>query len=707
MFKIARRLGIMLGFFLITVNPFVQAAETPDSGEMVLVENSASLAPIILPENPTFFTKIAANDLAEYIGKVGGVKPQIIEGVPDPVPEHAIWVGFQSKLKEIFPGTDFDFKKPEEILIKCDGKNLAIVGRDVWDPKCFSIKGGKTEEDRLSFWVGFQFANRDVEGYQFEYGTVNAVYTFIHDQLGVLWLWPGQLGEVVPKKDCLAINKMEFRYAPQIRFRGGIFCQLALYRQSGDPKKETGAWVRRHRLQLDSLYVPANHGFADWYKRFGKTNPEFFGLNPDGTREFVGKPEYAKVCVSNPKVWDQWLADVDEAIAKNPHKIAFSSAANDSSGNGHCLCDNCKAWDSTEAEKRIFYYQKKSNTKDESESFVSYYALSDREVRLANTLAEMLKKKYPDRNFYVCTLAYGPSRPAPIKTVPAENVMVVNVANCLADPDAKLSESPTLTSMQTVFDWAKVTKNQIWRPNLSNFANSGSGGPPNISGTIKAMKAVCPTGIIGMYIDQISLNWATQGPEYYLLSQLGWDCKKDPEKILAEYYSGFGPAAENIRAYYALLDNSRQIITKEKRQWLDVYTESFLSECREQLQKAKDAVKNSPPEYAARVAFVQAGFEFLELNTANQAFVKEILAGKDTPETKQKMRDNFGKIEKLVKAFPYSINESNIRNPAKGRLAYIHPDADHKAMAEKEVLKQKNIEKWKKRYGLPDDGGME
>ncbi|HPN84837.1 MAG TPA: hypothetical protein PK821_05815, partial [Victivallales bacterium] len=112
--------------------------------EMVLVENAASLAPIILPKDPTFFTKIAANDLAEYIGKVGGVKPEIIEGAPEPVPVHAIWVGFQPKLEEIFPDTDFEFKNPEEILIKCDGKNLAIVGRDVWDPKQDIIKAPKT-----------------------------------------------------------------------------------------------------------------------------------------------------------------------------------------------------------------------------------------------------------------------------------------------------------------------------------------------------------------------------------------------------------------------------------------------------------------------------------------------------------------------------------------------------------------------------------
>ncbi|HPN84835.1 MAG TPA: hypothetical protein PK821_05805 [Victivallales bacterium] len=201
--------------------------------DLILVENGASLAPIILPKDPTMFTKIAAKDLAEYIGKIGGAKPEIIEGTPDPVPEHAIWVGFQEKFKELFPGTDFDFKNPEEILIKCDGKNLAIVGRDVWDPisNKMTIKGGKSEKESKSSMIGFQYSNRDVVGFQFEYGTVNAVYTFLQDNLGVRWLWPGQDGEVVPKQKVIVFKPFEFRYHPKLRNRSGVFHFISIYKQ--------------------------------------------------------------------------------------------------------------------------------------------------------------------------------------------------------------------------------------------------------------------------------------------------------------------------------------------------------------------------------------------------------------------------------------------------------------------------------------------
>jgi len=42
---------------------------------IVQAANGKSLAPIILPKEATMFTKIAAKDLADYIGKVGGAKP--------------------------------------------------------------------------------------------------------------------------------------------------------------------------------------------------------------------------------------------------------------------------------------------------------------------------------------------------------------------------------------------------------------------------------------------------------------------------------------------------------------------------------------------------------------------------------------------------------------------------------------------------------
>ena len=203
------------------------------SAPLVLVEKGASLAPIIVFKDAPPMIRKAADELAAYIEKVGGVKPQVIEGLPDPVPARAIWIGFQPKLKELFPKTDFVFKHPEEILIACDGKNLVIAGRDRWDPQHLVLKDRSKNPTLFS---------------QKEYGTVNAVYTFLQDYLDVRWLWPGEIGEDIIRKQKIAFAPFEYRYHPQIRQRCGILRLSA----PGENRGVSQDWGRLQRMNLDS-----------------------------------------------------------------------------------------------------------------------------------------------------------------------------------------------------------------------------------------------------------------------------------------------------------------------------------------------------------------------------------------------------------------------------------------------------------------------
>jgi len=66
---------------------------------------------------------------------------------------------------------------------------------------------------------GGQGPSGDEDGVQQEYGTANAVYSFIQEQLGVRWLWPEEEDVII--RDSIAIAPMERRYAPSIRSRSG------------------------------------------------------------------------------------------------------------------------------------------------------------------------------------------------------------------------------------------------------------------------------------------------------------------------------------------------------------------------------------------------------------------------------------------------------------------------------------------------------
>ncbi len=77
--------------------------------KLVLVEDGVSRAPIVLFDGAPPYTRQAADELAVYMEKISGARPKVIEGEPDSVPKHGIWVGFQPKVAKLFPEIDFTF----------------------------------------------------------------------------------------------------------------------------------------------------------------------------------------------------------------------------------------------------------------------------------------------------------------------------------------------------------------------------------------------------------------------------------------------------------------------------------------------------------------------------------------------------------------------------------------------------------------------
>ncbi|MCA1809128.1 MAG: DUF4838 domain-containing protein [Lentisphaerae bacterium] len=338
----------MLGKMLILVLAITSGLAARSAGQpLVLVEGGVSRAPIVVSENASPATIRVAGELAGYIAKISGARPEILASLPDPLPERAIWVGCQPVLAALFPGLDLTFAHPEEILIAANDRHLLVAGRDVWDPEHLLVAADH-----------YQFGNQDVPDFQSEYGTVNAVYTFLHDYLDVRWLWPGSLGEDILPQATIAFEPFTYRYHPQIRQRQTIISSTARYRPAGRQGTDSASWACRQRLQLDSLYAPVQgHGFSDWWARYHKDHPDYFALQPDGTRNAFPTSGNAKICEANPAVWQQWVDDVAQTLERHPMRTVFSAAANDSWMCGHCVCDLCRAWDHPEGEMRRFVWR--------------------------------------------------------------------------------------------------------------------------------------------------------------------------------------------------------------------------------------------------------------------------------------------------------------------------------------------------------------
>jgi Domain of unknown function (DUF4838) len=601
------------------------------AADLVIASKDSPPLPIIVSADAPPRTRDAAEVLAGYIEKISGKKPLVMLGASSPAPDSAIWVGVQPGVKALFPKVDFDFKHPEEIVIAANEKHVVIAGRDRWDPKHMEAKG------RLSTKTGMQQ----------EYGTANAVYTFIRDQLGVRWLWPGE--DDVLKQTSISIASMEQHYHPQIRARAGLFTKLELGDHKEGPDME---WARVQRLQLDSMEIDGGHGFGHWWEKYSKTNPEFFALQPDGTRSPHPTPNNTKICESNPQVWQQWLTEVEEQLRVDPTQRVFNVSENDGYDFGHCVCQDCLAKDHPDGEKFTFRWRGKQEERP---------ALTDRQVVFANTLGRMLKKRFPDKELYVQLLAYGYSRPAPIAAVPDDNVIIANVGN-FAMRGKKERETP----MKQHAEWAAKAKHIMWRPNLGNPAGLSWGMPDvPITQLAEDFRFAAETQCLGLYFDMFWYHWSTQGPLYYALAHLAWDPKADVAALMDDYYQRcYGPAAADAKAYWQLLERTRMEFVVEKPspfrafELPQKYTAELFAQAQVHLDSAAAKLISADEKFRRRLHFTRCGFEFAKLAVDTRAAMQQFEASKGKDEAaKARVLANWDRTVVMQKEFPpYAIN---------------------------------------------------
>ena len=628
------------------------------AADFIVFDAGIAPAPIIVFKDAPPRTRDAAVTLAEYIEKISGVKPAVMDGEPQPLPERAIWIGVQPVVKTLFPKTDFDFKHAEETLIVANEKHLVIAGRDRWNPAHMEAKG------RLAMKTGIQQ----------EYGTANAVYSFIEEQLGVRWLWPGE--EDVIKQQRVDIAPMEQRYHPQIRARGGMLVRTSL----GDNKEsEEELWARFQRVQLDSMDMNGGHGFADWWEKYGAAHPDYFAAAPDGSRKAV-KPRESntKLCASNPKVWQQWLEDVSVEVRSDPLLRVINVSPNDGYTSGHCTCANCLAWDHPDGEKMEWVF-----------SGVKFQGVSqtDRDVRFANTLARMLKERFPGRELFVLLNAYGLARNPPIGIAPDDNVIISSVANFhMRSPEERV------LPMQQHAGWATKAKHLMWRPNLGSPAGL-SWGMPDVAMTQAGedFRFVAEHHGIGLYFDLFWQHWANQGPHHYALAHLAWNPQADVAAVMDDYYErGFGPAAADVKAYWQLLERTRmEFVAEEPSRFraFDLpkkYTPELFAQAQAHLDTAAKKLAAADEKYRRRLHFIQYGLDYAKLLVDTRAWMQKLEASKGQDiAAKAKVETNYSRAEQMKQNAPaHAINwQAVFRLPGFGggdgnqRVMGLHPDA--------------------------------
>ena len=562
-----QRVAVVALFFIAT---FARAA-------VPLVENGAARAEVILAANATIHERSAADEFVRYVEKSTGAKLAVpserTRGRP------AVLIGLSAA--------------PEAVRAK-----LARLGRDAHVIE----SAGDT----------LVLAGNGADGTRF------AVYEFLERVAGIRWLWPGEVGEVVPKQRSLAAENLSLTKEPAFVWRwlgpgGSLWGPHDKWTKERELGISTGhqaaqkLWERRNRFGGEN--IQGGHAWGDILPPmvWGPKHPEYYAL-VNGRRDwenFNGKHR-CQFCTTNPEVIARVIEYCRTHFDANPELDGISIAAND--GRNFCECDNCTRLDTG----------KYSTEGDDPAQLRSARArvITDRMVIFANQVAEGVARTHPGKK--VLFYGYGQFHEPPERTKVRENVVLAYTNN--------INGHWNLPSRQKSFaelaGWARMT------PTLAVYGYHTQTNFPDMIRLIPDLIKIELQELQRLgaryYHTQAGNGFAVNGLNFYVLGRLLWDPSADVKAIQADYVQkAFGAAAPAMARYYdRFITNWREQQSTPVRmlsfenydEVVRAYPADLLAAGRRDLDEALRLA--ATPEDRRRVEFVSDGFRFVEKTIA-------------------------------------------------------------------------------------------
>lgn len=563
--------------------------------ELKLVDEGRAAAVIVTPDSPSAVARYAAEELVYHVAKATGVQLVIATESKVPAsPAGRVYVGptKAAQAAGLEPG-----KLPAEtFVLKTQGGALFIAGKDA--------SGDPLDLNNSS-------------------GTLFGVYEWLERDLGVHWLWPGELGTYVPRTATVAVKDVNATQSPrfiQRHVRAGLDFENKhpalgfTAKAAAAYAKEQTVFLRRHRMGR-SIKMSYGHAFTKWWDIYGAQHPEWFQL-VNGKRGPEKPGARFSMCVSNPdfqrEIVARWKA-AGGADKKNQPSFV-NAVENDFLGS--CECDVCRAWDGPQpADKDKFY---PSNFKVYGTRF-----MSDRYARFALAVQQLAAKENP--NAVVVSYAYF-------------NYFQAPTAGLKLNPHVFIGLCPSAgwyPRMDDEHDWYKAQW-KGWHDTgarlffRTNYFLDGYCMPFIFAHQFADdFQDAYKNGIVATDYDSLTGQWSVQGPNLYLLMRLHSEPTASADALLAEYYAGFGPAAAEVKAYFDYWErytmDNRPLITAafadrvaiRWRTWAKAAHRVFPPDCfapgEALLAKAAAAAANDS-DAAARVAFLQDGLQQARLS---------------------------------------------------------------------------------------------
>lgn len=462
-----------------------------------------------------------------------------------------------------------------------------------------------------------------------------AVSYFLDEYVGVRYLWPGDLGTYVPKRDTIELPAVDVTRRPEAE-------QRRLRASHAGPEVER--WMSVQMMGSRSQFA-FGHAFTTWYDKYGKEHPDYFAQPPAGQQQV--RSDRVKLDLSNEAVDDviirEWRA------AGTPDN--WNVSPND--GSGFCVSAGCLAMDEPPGQSIDAIWRAEGN-------------LTARYVKFWNRL--LAKMRLINPKVTLSTYAYSSYKEPPHAGLKLRDGMVIGFVH-------------TFQAYEQWKGWYNTGAKLFLRP---NWWHSGAIAPNlMLHATGDYFKFARQNGMIGFDFDSIMGYWGTQGLNYYLIARLSVRPELSVDDVIAEYASAFGKAGPLIRDYIRFwesfseetaynvsagngvsIDPNGRFETVVKQYDLPgsplnsgwytlpyLYTDQVMREAYAFLDQADLAAANDEAEVRERIAFLREGLRHLEMTreVVRYGYEKTRPAGA-TMEQFRRMSEELDRYRKEISA---------------------------------------------------------
>ncbi|MFA6177249.1 MAG: DUF4838 domain-containing protein, partial [Phycisphaerae bacterium] len=505
----------------------------PSPPGLLLAENGRACMDIVVPDNACYVVKMASEELREFLNKSTGAEFKVVSE-SNLAGNTGIFLGNTKAFSQRAAIADFE---SQQYVIKIEKDAVFIAGKD--DPRTATI-----DLMELLHYVSHK-------------STLYGVYSFLESYCGIRFFAPGEIGQFVPQRRRLTIKqgqvlgKPSFSERTMAHFTGYSMAKYpdapAYLTKSND---EIMVWGLRLKLSAKGS-ASGCHSEQFFNKFFTKTHPEYFSLQPDGTRNL------RYFCWSNPAVINLWekMADAyfsgkapasaDLALKELkswpacPLPNEFMIDPMDSYEKYICQCADCQKFIAGRGEK----------------------GAGELIFAAINKITANTALKHPDK--HITTLVYPPKKIVPKDSEICKNLIV---RYCFTSgPENQAFKNDYNGDLDLLRHWSQLKGNKIpvWTYIDSFWFGNPMPGLPDTCphGFARFLGDVAPYAS-GMFVEHETHRLGMRVLDNYIEAKLLWDPSLNVNTLLEEYFEKYyGPAKIPVQTFFDRLEiNCRRIM---------------------------------------------------------------------------------------------------------------------------------------------------